>query len=325
MEALASAPAKVILTGEHFVVYNKPAIVMAIDLRAKVRVKDNFENTISIFSNLGYSGTYRKDRYYPEKGGVNGKKILDPMKIAATSVLKYVKETRGLLIEVDSKIPVASGLGSSAAVVVATVAATGKKLGVDLSKEEIINLSLEAEKHVHVNPSGIDQTISTYGGIILYKKNEISIIDAPHNIPIIIGNSGVPRVTGDLVSKVRRMTTIYPQITKYIIQAAGLLTIKAVDALKERNFQLLGELMSLNHGMLVSIGVSSFTLDNLVYAAKRGGALGTKLTGAGGGGCIIALCTTDRIDTVMEEISKVGGTSIFVKKADRGVVTWLEN
>ena len=325
MEALASAPAKVILTGEHFVVYNKPAIVMAIDLRAKVRVKDNFENTISIFSNLGYSGTYRKDRYYPEKGGVNGKKILDPMKIAATSVLKYVKETRGLFIEVDSKIPVASGLGSSAAVVVATVAATGKKLGVDLSKEEIINLSLEAEKYVHINPSGIDQTISTYGGIILYKKNKISIIDSPHTIPLIIGNSGVPRVTGELVSKVRRMTTKYPQITNYLFQAADWITIKALDAIKERNLQSLGELMSLNHGMLVSIGVSSITIDNLIYAAKKGGALGAKLTGAGGGGCIIALWTTDRIDTVIEEMSKAGGTSIFVKKSDQGVVTWLEN
>ena len=89
MEALASTPAKVILTGEHFVVYDKPAIVMAIDLRAKVRVKDNFKDSISIFSNLGYSGIYRKDRYYPEKGGVNGKKFLDPIKIAATSVLRF--------------------------------------------------------------------------------------------------------------------------------------------------------------------------------------------------------------------------------------------
>jgi mevalonate kinase len=226
---------------------------------------------------------------------------------------------------VDSKIPVASGLGSSAAVAVATVAATGKKLGVDLSKEEIINLSLEAEKYVHINPSGIDQTISTYGGILLFKKNEISIINAPHNIPFIIGNSGVPRVTGDLVSKVRRMTTKYPQITNYILQAAGSLTIKALDAIKERNLQSLGELMSLNHGMLISVGVSSITLDNLVYAAKRGGALGAKLTGAGGGGCVIALCTPDRIDTVMEEIRKAGGTPILVKKADKGVVTWLEN
>ena len=101
MEALASTPAKVILTGEHFVVYDKPAIVMAVDLRAKVRVKDNFENSIDILSNLGYSGIYRKNVYYPEKGGVNGKNFLDPIKIAATSVLKYFNERRGLLIEVD--------------------------------------------------------------------------------------------------------------------------------------------------------------------------------------------------------------------------------
>jgi len=324
MNATALAPAKVILTGEHFVVYGEPAVVMAIDCYVHVTVSERVDNIIHIVSDLDVSGFYAKSGYDPEKGGVEAEKILRPINIAAQTVLDKLEEKIGLEIKVDSQIPVAAGLGSSGALAVATVAAVGKLLGTDFSKDELVEFSFGAEKFVHSKPSGIDQTISSNGGVIVYQKGKrLDPIEVKSEIPIVIGNTGMPRKTGDLVNAVRRRLNDFPDIIEPIVRAAGSLSTLTVKALLHGNLKRLGELMDVNHGLLSAIGVSNEPLDRLVYAARKAGALGAKLTGAGGGGCMIALSTQEDRKKIADAILRAGGTTIVARKTNTGVQVWV--
>jgi len=324
MNATALAPAKVILIGEHFVVYGEPAVVMAIDCYVHVTVSERADNFIHIVSDLGMSGFYSKTGYKPEKGGVQAEKIVRPVNIAAQTVLDRLEKKTGLEIKVGSQIPVAAGLGSSGALAVATVAAVGKLLGTDFSKDELVKLSFEAEKFVHSKPSGIDQTISSNGGVIVYQKGKgFDPIKVKSEIPIVIGNTGIPRKTGDLVNAVRRRLNDLPEIIEPIVHAAGPLSTLAIKALLYGNLKRLGELMDINHGLLSAIGVSNEPLDRLVYSAKKAGALGAKLTGAGGGGCMIALSTLEDREKIADSIRRAGGTTIIAKKTNTGVQVWV--
>jgi mevalonate kinase len=220
----------------------------------------------------------------------------------------------------------AVGLGSSGALAVATVAAVGKLLGKDLSREAILTLSTSAERFVHRNPSGIDQAISTYGGVIVYQRTVgITHLEVASKIPLVIGNTGIIRNTGDLVDRVKRRTRRYPQVMKQLAHTAGQLSKEAIDSLHHNDLNRFGELMDINHGLLVAVGVSHQVIDNLVHAAKGNGALGAKLTGAGGGGCIIALTTVEDRERISEAIRSGGGTPILAEKTDKGVHTWISD
>jgi len=321
LEVRASAPAKVILFGEHFVVYGEPAIVLAIDKRAHVRARLREDQSIYINSpNLRLSGFFRGDHFEPERGGKDAHRQLEPIKIAAQKVLEVSEEKVGVDIEVSSQIPVSAGLGSSAAVAAAVAASVGQILDIELSKKQIYDIALEAERFVHGTPSGIDPAISTYGGVLLFHKGKRFMpLDVDMEIPLLIGDTGVARSTGDLVATVRETLKRYPSIISPIIKAGGKLTHRAVEALKSNDLQTLGELMNINHAMLCAIGVSSEPLERLVYAARKVGALGAKLTGAGGGGCMIALCPQDKLKQVAEAIERVGGTAFIARKTDDGV------
>jgi mevalonate kinase len=324
LKATALAPGKIILTGEHFVVYGVPALVMAIDRYVRVNVEERSDRKILISSSLGPSGTYDGKEFIPESGGVEAKTILEPIRISAETVLKHFNEKYGLNIEITSTLPVAVGLGSSGASAVSTVAAVGKLLRKNLSREQIVRLSAEAERFVHVNPSGIDQSISTYGGVIAYKLGkEFSRLKIKSGIPLVIGNTGIRRNTGKLVGNVRLRMEQLPKVMKPLLDVSERITIQASAALKQGDMDRLGLLMDMNHGLLMSLGVSNEALDKLVYAAKKGGALGAKLTGAGGGGCMIALTSLTGREAVAQSIADAEGTPIMVTKTDEGVRSWI--
>ena len=323
MKVVASAPGKVILVGEHFVVYGEPALVMAINLYVQTSVEARSDNIIHISSSLGPSGFFKGDEFRPEHGGDEARKTLMPIKIAAETTMNSLNERNGLNIEVTSTLPAAIGLGSSGALAVATVAAVSRLLGTNLKKKSIVDLSTEAERYVHINPSGVDQTISTYGGIISYKKDEgILRIKTKFSIPLVIGNTGVIRDTGRLVDSVRQKIERLSDVLVPLISVAGKLTVNSISALKRGDLEELGMLMDVNQGLLKAIGVSNEVLDRLIYAAKQGGALGAKLTGAGGGGCMVALSRLEERENVAQSISDAGGTTIIAEKEDRGVRSW---
>lgn len=325
MSAIATAPSKVILTGEHFVVYGEPAVVMAVDRLAHVTVEEAPDDAITIYSNLGLAGKFKSKKFTPLMGGLDAEKVLKPIYIAAASVLSVLGKRQGLNINVDSQIPMSVGLGSSGAVAVATVAAVGKLFNANFSKEEISKLPYEAEKYIHIKPSGIDQTICTYGGVIVYSKDKgISRLTVKTEVPLVIGNTGVQRITGNLVSAVSARRNAFPRIMNKIIKSGGYISIEATEALKNGDLKKLGELMNINHGLLSAIGVSTELLDKLVNAAKSANALGAKLTGAGGGGCMIALSAPGNEDAIAYAIEKAGGSSLKAKKVDEGVKAWIK-
>ena len=320
MKAVASAPAKVILFGEHFVVYDKLAIVMAIDLHVHVTATKRSDDLIQIKSDLGYVGQFQGNNYKPESGGVEGRRILEPMKLAAEAVLDRLENNLGVNLSIDSKIPMAVGLGSSGACAVATVAATSSLFGVDLTIEKLSQLPSKAEEYVHIKPSGIDQTISTYGGVIKYRRSEgITPLKIESDVPLVIGNTGKLRNTGQLVKKVRDKRERFPVLMDSIINLGDILSEKAEEALKQGYMIRLGELMDINQGLLSAIDVSTGQLEELIFASRMAGALGAKLTGAGGGGCIIALSSKENQDSLVKAINKVGGTAIIARKTDSGV------
>mgnify|MGYP001039315915 CR=1 FL=1 len=304
--AQASAPGKVILVGEHFVVFGKAAVVMAINRRAYVTVSIGAGNEIKV-----------RTKDFPEASAQQ----LEPIRIAAEKALSILGEKVGLNINVESEIPASAGLGSSAAVTVATAAAVGKLLEKPLRKEDIYAASFEAERFVHVNPSGVDPTIATYGGVILYERGKgFKPLHVTTAFPIVIGNTGLGRVTGDLVSGVGVLRQRHPHIINAIIDIGHTLAVEAADALEHGDLLKLGGIFNINHGLLSAVGVSCAALERLVYSAREAGALGAKLTGAGGGGCMLALATPETLRKVAEAIRGAGGTTVITRLSRRGVV-----
>ena len=269
---------------------------------------------------LGSSGFFIGESFQPERGGQEARTKLEPLRIAIQRVLDRSKKGAGVSVEIRSSIPVAAGLGSSAAVAAAVVAAVSRLLDVTLSKEEAFRIAYEAERFVHGTPSGIDPAISTHGGVLLFRKYRgFTPLDVKEEIPLVIGDTGMERSTGELVAMVRKRRKQYPSIIDHIIKTGGEIALRAVEALETGDLRTLGELMNFNQALLYTIGVSNESLERLVYAARKAGALGAKLTGAGGGGCMIALCLPEKTEPVAEAIERAGGTAFVARKTGEGV------
>jgi mevalonate kinase len=322
MGVVASAPGKVILFGEHFVVYGEPAIVLAIDKRAYAKAEKNNDKNLRIVStDLNISGFFRNGVFRIEQGDAKEARIrFEPVKHAVDRILEKHNGTTGLTVEINSTVPVGAGLGSSAAVAAAVTTAVAELLEVKLSKEDVFRITYEAERTVHGTPSGIDPAIATFGGTLLFQMDTgFRSLDVKTEIPLVIGDTGVERSTKALVEKVRNLAEKYPQILDPIRRAAREITLRATDALKEKDLETIGELMNMNHALLYGLGVSDESLEWLINGARKGGALGAKLTGAGGGGCMIALAREEKLERVMEAIQRAGGKPFIARKTDEGV------
>lgn len=322
MEVVASAPAKVILFGEHFVVYGEPAIVLAIDRRAYAKAELRDDKQLYLRSvNLNLAGYFEDGIFKIEQGDAKEAKLkFEPLKLAVEKVLEIYGENLGLSIEVNSTVPVAAGLGSSAAVAAAVTAAVSALLNVKMSKEDVFRISYEAEKIVHGTPSGVDPAISTFGGTLLFQMDTgFKPLEVETDVPLVIGDTGIERSTRVQVAKVRNVKDKYPRIVEPMMRAAREIVLRAIDALKEDDLETLGDLMNINHALLYGLGVSDESLERLINAARKAGALGAKLTGAGGGGCMIALAENENLEQVLEAIQRAGGRPFIARKTDEGV------
>lgn len=319
---IASAPAKLILFGEHSVVYSKPAIAAAINLRAKSIVRVTNSHEIEIFSKNYNSKISFNLKNITEESLIKkiGNPTLLPVCYATLKTLNYLGEQKGLSIVIDSQIPPSAGLGSSAAVSVSTIKAISIALNYNLSNDIISSLAFNAEKIVHGTPSGIDNTVSTYGGLIYFKKPDtLRRLPLSVELPIVIGNTNISRQTKTLVARVRSLLEKYPSVINRILDAMAVLVELALSALQENRTEDIGSLMNINHGLLTSIGVSHKKLDLLVYSALSAGALGAKLTGAGGGGCMFALSNKTNLNAVADAIKSTGGTPYVTSLTSKGV------
>ena len=319
---VASAPGKVILFGEHFVVYGVPAIVAAIELRASTTLTLRDDGLVRIRApDLGLAGSFGPDgSFKPELGSRSAEAALRPVYVAVDGVRRALGAAVGAELEVRSDIPIAAGLGSSAAVAVSASAAMCYALGERLDRELVFKTALEAEKLIHVSPSGVDPAISTHGGLITYRRGEgIRRLQLRAPLELVVGDTGLKRSTGALVSAVRALKDRRPALFERLLEAAEELVSEALEALQRGDLEALGGLMNINHGLLSAIGVSNEALERLVHAARSAGALGAKLTGAGGGGCMIALVAEGRGADVARAIERAGGRAFLARLTQEGV------
>ena len=323
MSVEATAPGKVILFGEHSVVYKGPAIVLAIDKRAKVNVNRRQDKRIYFDSlDLGFAGFFEDENYIPVKGETWRGRRLEALRVSAFKTMEQLDVESGLDLIIRSEIPIAAGLGSSAAICVAIVAAVGELFDGGLSKREICDLAYEGEKVVHGTPSGVDNNISTFGGILRYERGvEMERFELEGSLPFVIGNSKRKRSTRRLVGRVRALREREPDLVDEVIDSMAEVSRKGLEALVERDLPRLGDLMNINHGLLSSLGVSIAKLDLMVHASRGAGAYGAKLTGAGGGGCMIALSERSKMGAIQKAIQRCRGDPHVIDVSYEGVKT----
>lgn len=327
MKAKAISPAKVILFGEHFVVDGNSAISMAIDLPTTVIIELLNGRNIEVQSHdLGVNGTFSPSGELLQCSGENAETSLRPIfEVANFALRKFGRDECGLKIMVASKVPIGMGLGSSAATAVATVSAIATIFDRTLTKDEIFDAAYSLERIVHGHPSGVDQATVTHGGLIVYKiGSAISNLQVTAPPSLIIGNTLKRRSTGDLVGRVRRLRDEDPGRYNRLASEAQRLANHAVDAIRECKDGALGALMNANQSLLELVGVSSPELENLINAARNAGALGAKLTGGGGGGCMIAVVRESDSIEVSRHIEEAGGQIIPGTFAATGVRAYME-
>ncbi len=309
----ASAPGKIILFGEHAVVSGTAALGGAADLRARATVEDLPGRLLIETDDLSLQGF----SFDPGSGQISSASAAYATRYVSAAVREL--EARDVRIRIESDIPPAAGMGSSASIVVATVAALNGHLGLGLSEREIAQLSYRIERGGQKGRgSPMDTALATYGG---YQR--IADGNQPLDLPpleVVVGYTRVPHDTFSLVERVQLLKERYPDLVEPIFQAIGAITERALPLVREMNLDELGGLMDINHGLLEALGVSSRELSELVYAARgAGGALGAKLTGAGGGGCMIALPGIEGKDALMVALRQARGVAFPVMMGGEGV------
>lgn len=288
---------KLILTGEHGVVYGKPAIAIPFPLKVRCTIRKcsgviRFESSI-------YTGN-----------------IYDmPVKLRGLSaVLKEAlvilnKPFEGLLINIYSEIPIGRGLGSSASIATAIVRGIFSFYGQKLTKEQLFYLVNIGETYAHGNPSGIDmEAVSSDEAIYFRKDKKVEYIKSSKPFYIVVGDSGKIGDTRRAVENVHERNLLNPHKIESYIDEMGNLVEKSKDAFLAGDMDLLGGLLNSNQEILESIGVSDENLEKLIKAARAKGALGAKLTGGGLGGCIIALSNSlEDAKLISQELINSGG------------------
>ena len=300
MLVIASAPAKTILFGEHSVVYNEPAIAGALDKRAVIKIEPSrYDYSILRSYDLDFEAILdTRNKTYKLVSGSPG-------------IIRYILEILNthhdhspIEITLSIETPIGSGLGSSAAVTVATLAAIYRYHNIRFNKKSLSRDAHHIEETVQGIASPLDTMVSTYGGLVyLSRKKKIEHFKTNIKAPFVIGYTNKYGNTGKMVKDVRNLKYRNPKIVGSIISSMGHLTNYAKQAILAGNIRKLGELMNLNQGFLDALGVNTPELSRMVYAAREGGAIGSKITGAGGGGSIIALCP-GKVNEVSEAILK---------------------
>ena len=310
MKSIASAPAKIILFGEHFVVHGTKAILAAIDKRVTVTSSFTEDKTIKVNSQLGTLEVPISSSYEEAKSEFR------PFIFLANKMINHNQNSSGLEVTIDSDIPIGVGLGSSSACCVAA-AASISELFKELSSEEILNLSIEAEKTIFPDTSGADCTVCTYGGMIEYPS--IEKIDNAFDLNLVIANSMIPHNTKNSVEKVNKFKENDEDRFSQLCDLENGLIDEVIVAMKNNDATALGSKMSDNQKYLEEIQVSNETIDDMINSLNEI-SLGSKITGAGDGGCIIALVKNENVSKVPALLGK--DKECFSAKIDTKGVVW---
>ena len=282
---------KTILFGEHFVVYGLPAIASALGSYTTAEIK--------VVNGKGWEVIDKR----PATPGYKEKKYNEAMQ-AIKNVIEYMNVDVGcqkLEITFSGDLFAASGVGASAAQATSLARAINDSFTLMLDDEKINEAAYQGEKAYHGTPSGIDNTASTYGGLIWFEKNltggknTIEIVNSGKKIPLVIANTAITASTIEVVADVRNLKEANPLRFEKIFSDYHSIAINAKQALLEGDAVSIGKLMNQNHKLLQDIRVSGELNDKLVEISLNNGALGAKLTGTGRGGLVIALAENKEV------------------------------
>jgi hydroxymethylglutaryl-CoA reductase len=283
---------KVILLGEHAAVYDRHVLALPIERAADASIREVAGQTRLILNEPGSRATF----VVPADGA-----------LGVSGMLAFIIGELGLAgrhfdVHLNLRIPTAMGLGSSAAASVAIVRAFDAAFYLELDDARVDRIAFACEKLAHGNPSGIDNTLATYGRPVLFRRGAtppvtpLTLKDVP---PLVIAASGIRGITREQVGAVERRRRRMPAAYDALFDQIDDLTRAGAEALVSSDYDTLGALMNVCHGLLNAMQVSTPELEKMVEIARSHGAIGAKLTGAGGGGSIVALCP--------ERVSQVAG------------------
>lgn len=306
------------LFGEHAVVYGKPCIVTAVDQKITVKVASSGEGVMRINAPDLSLRNYEKDLIDLGKGNVpRSAKFLE---FGVRNFFRKYEIKTGINIETKSGFSSQFGFGSSSAVTVALIKALTQLFDVDLDNKELFDICYRTVLDVQGVGSGFDLASAIWGGTIYFDGNTKKTTPLHvKELPLVVGYSGVKADTTTLVKQVADLKVRYPEQVDRIFDLMGEIVEKAKSAILKKDFKTVGELANLNQGLLNSLGVSSEKLEDLIFAAREAGAYGAKLSGAGGGDCMISFVPEARRLQVGEAITSAGGKIIYVKTGAEGV------
>jgi len=312
LKSIASAPGKIILFGEHFVVHGTKAILAAIDKRVTVTSSFTEDKIIKVNSELGTIEVPISSSHEEVKSEFR------PFVYLANKMINSNQNVNGLEITIDSDIPIGVGLGSSSA---CCVAAASSIFGLfkEWSSEEILKISIEAEKTIFPDTSGADCTVCTYGGMIEYPS--VEKIGNTFDLNLLIANSMIPHNTKNSVEKVNKFKENDEDRFSQLCDLENGLIDEVIVAMKNNDATALGLKMSENQKYLEEIQVSNNTLRGMISSLNEI-SLGSKITGAGDGGCVIALVKDDNMDKVPALLEK--DKECFSAKIDTKGVVWCK-
>ena len=300
---------KSILFGEHFVVYGIPAIAAGIALETTAKVTRKDEPGWSLADNR------------PEMPGYKEKKA-DEQKVSINNVLKYCEvdlSQNGIYIELAGNLVCASGVGASAASCVALAKAVNDEFDLGFNLEQINKAGYEGERGYHGVPSGIDNTASTYGGLIWFIRDmeggppTFEALKLQNSMYLVIAATGLTASTKEVVGDVRNRKETDPDWFDRLVEEYTTLVNDARTALLDMDIIKVGKLMNRNHELLQDLTVSCAELDNLVGIARENGALGSKMTGTGRGGNMIALARNrEEAEHIADALEKGGAAASWI-------------
>jgi len=316
MKSVASAPGKVILFGEHFVVYGVKAILCAIDKRITATSQLLDEKKIRLKTQLG-DAELEIDQLSNQDA--ISMRFMKPFFHIVNATLEKFGKNKGIEIVIRSEIPAGIGLGSSSAACVA-VTASVSGLFDKIPKEEVLKMAIEAERIIFSEASGADSAVSTFGGLISFDRNGFEKISSSNDFGLVIANSKQVHDTREVVMRVREFKNKNEDLFLKICNQETEIVNGALSALKENDLNKLGLLMLKNQELLEQIKVSTEKLDLLIHEAKKT-SFGAKITGAGGGGCMISLVDKSNSDVTVQNLRKIN--ECFVAKIDYSGLNYL--
>ena len=313
-----SAPGKLMLLGEHAVVYNHPCLVTAVNQRMYVTVETVNEPIFELHAPDIQITDYKKPIDEIGKGDIpKGAQFVE---IAIRNISEKYPLKIGLKVTTKSEFSSQFGFGSSSASTVCTIKAVSEILGLNLSQKDIFDLSYKTVLDIQGKGSGFDVAAGVFGGTLYFvtggKAIEPLKIDS---LPLIVGYSGVKTDTVTLINKVKESFANRQDRLNEIYSSIEVLVKDAKDTLSKKDWKKLGKLMNKNQDLLVELGVSIDKLNNMIKASLSEGAYGAKLSGAGGGDCMIAIVPKDNEQEVKDGIIQAGGKIVNIKTNAEGV------